>query len=514
MSRASRPSATIRPVEALAYEVTMATLTERARYFSAHQARGRHRRRRPSASGWLREFTSESLIRNSAFLAVNIVLTAVGGFAAVSLLTHLYTEQAVGLSATALSAGTLIAAITQFGVNFALPRFLPTSAHRRDLINTALTVTIIATLVGTSIFLALPVATKFFVLGGGLFAVLFVVGTSLDAGETQLEAVFIADRSADKITIANIATNVVKLAAPAAFLFLGGCGAYASRIVVGTVTFIVLAIILGKRGHKFRATISLRATRDLRQFSAGAYIGGLLGSLPLMVLPIIILSRFGPSQSAYWYTAMSIAALLYQMPGVVSRVLLAEVAQRTSERRYLVYRAARLMGAIMLPAFVVAYITAPLVLVLFGKQYAVESLGPLRWLILAGLPSVINSVSGTILYLAKKTFVIAAINGTGAVMVPLMAATWAHNLSGVALCWLIGEIPTTALFTLFAVHSLRQVRYRWEDLGGGELRSSPWNARRGFTPDSQQEGLEMLFRLATHQVTRPRGLGASTLHDR
>src|ERR1019366_9679138 len=91
--RASRPSATIRPVEALAYEVTMATLTERARYFSAHQARGRHRRRRPSASGWLREFTSESLIRNSAFLAVNIVLTAVGGFAAVSLLTHLYTEQ-------------------------------------------------------------------------------------------------------------------------------------------------------------------------------------------------------------------------------------------------------------------------------------------------------------------------------------------------------------------------------------------------------------------------------------
>src|SRR5262249_38384326 len=249
----------------------------------------------------------------------------------------------------------------------------------------------------------------------------------LDAGETQLETVLIADRSADKLALVNIAMNVVKLAAPAAFLFLGATGAYVSRVAAGTAAFMILAIILVRRGQKFRPTISLRATRDLRRFSAGAYVGGLIGSLPLMMLPIIILSRFGATQSAYWYTAMAIALLLYQLPAVIARVLLVEVAQRPLERRHLVYRAARAMTAMILPVFAIAYFAGPLFLGFFCKGYSTESLAPLRLLIIAGAPAIITSISGTILYLAKKTFVIAAINGINALVVLGAATVWAHN---------------------------------------------------------------------------------------
>lgn len=451
----------------------------------------------------MKEVAGESLIRNSAFLAFNVALTAVCGFASVSLLAHLYSAQAVGLSAAAVSAATLIASITQFGVNLSLPRFLPVSAYRSELINTVVTVTILSSVVGAIIFLVLPVAAKLYALGGVLFAGVFVVCTSLDAAETQLESVLIADRASHNITLASIVTNVVKVGAPVVLVSLGVTGAYISRIVVGTTAFVILAVVLGRRGHRFKPTLSLRATRELHRFSAGAYIGSLLGGLPLMVTPIIILIRFGPSQSAYWFTAVSIASLLYQLPGVVGRVLLAEAAQRASERKHLIYRATKLVAAVMFPVLAVAYIAAPLGLSFFGKNYAAESLTPLRWLIIAGIGSVINSVSSTILYLAKKTFVIALINGIGAVAILGLASAWAHGASDVALCWLAGEVPHTALFIILAAYALHQVGHRWEHLGADDMQPAPWGAEQRSTPESQQAGLEMLFRLATLQATGP-----------
>lgn len=485
------------------YQVAIVTVSEQQTHHSPRQARGRHRRRPSMLFVWLRNFPKDSLVRNSIFLIINTVLTAASGFLAVSLLTHLYSNLAVGLSAAALSVGTLIGAISQFGMNFSLPRFLPTSNFRRELINTALTITIVVSIVGTFVFLALPSTAKFLTLGGILFVTLFIVGTSLDAAETQLEAIFIADRSADKIAFANSFANLLKIIAPPAFLFMGGCGAYASRIISGIATFVILAIILTRRGHKFSIDANLEATKDLRRFSAGAYIGGLLGGLPMMVLPIIVLSRFGPTQSAYWYVSMSIASVLYQLPGVVSRVLLGEISQNSSDRRYLVFRATKVMFVILVPVSTGAYFLAPVILSFFGGQYVEGSLAALRWLILAGLPAVLNLTSGAILFLAKKTFAVAVVNCTDAVLVPIMAMAWAHDIRDVAFCCLVGEIPTTVFFGLYAFQSLREVQYKWEDLGSVKRDGKPPEVGQPSTIGSQQEGLEALLKIAARQASLP-----------
>ena len=200
------------------------------------------------------------------------------------------------------------------------------------------------------------------------------------------------------------------------------------------------------------------------------YVASLIGSLPLMVLPIIILSRFGSRQSAYWSIAITIASLLYQLPGAVSQALLPEVASRPSDRRYLLRRASVLIVIIVVPVLSVAYVAAPLALALFGHSYSAGSLVTLRLLIIAGLITILNYITGAILFLAKKTLIITIVNIIDAIIVLGMTTIWARDTRDVAISWVIGDIANTILFGAFAFFALHQVHGRWEVLGDSEHR--------------------------------------------
>jgi O-antigen/teichoic acid export membrane protein len=408
----------------------------------------------------------QSLVRNSAFLVSNTVLASVSGFAALTLLAHLYPARALGLSGAALAATSLVITVSQLGLDFSLPRFLPVTKNRSALINSALTATLLVAAVSAGVFLLLPPAHRLYALGAVLFIVTFWLTTVCAAGFDQLETVFVAETSAHLITRANIFTNAAKLVLPCALLPLGIAGAYVSQSAAFVVGFVSLLIVLGRRGHWFHPSISSSATRELRRFSVGTYLGSTLGSLPLVLLPLIILARFGPVQNAYWYTAMLLARLLYLLPGCVSQALLAEGAHRPTARRELLRRAATLIGAIMVPLAAFAFLTAPIGLAILGPRYAAGSLTPLRWLIVAGLMSGVNYLAGTVLSLAKKTFVIAVINAIDVIIILGLVVAWAHNVDDVAVCWVIGEIANVILFTLAAAWSLVQVHGKWEALGG------------------------------------------------
>ena len=448
----------------------MASTTWRAWAFKTRRSAGRHRRvAQGRLSVGFRGLAAESLFRNSAFLVMSMAVTAAGGFVALSLLTRLYSVQAVGLAAAAMSGIGLISSTVQFGTNYSLPRFLPSSTNRTALINTVLTVTMLAACVGAGLFLVLPVAGKLYALGI-LFVPVFVLATSLFAAGSQLQNVLVADRASNKIVNITVVSSLAKLAAPAVFLFLGIAGAFMAQTAAGVAAVVATAVVLARRGHQFRPALSLTATRDLIRFSAGAYIGAQVGALPVMVLPLIILSRFGANQAAYWFTAMAIASLLYQLPGSVAKALLPETAHRPAERKMLIRRSAVLIGSVMAPVLVIAYFAAPIALAILGHRYSVGSLGTLRWLIIGGVMSSINYITGTILYIAKKTFTITLINAVDAVIVIGLAATLAHNITEIAIYWVIGEVFNVVLFAFFAVRALYQVRGRWEALGGDDVR--------------------------------------------
>lgn len=467
---------------------------------------GRHRAgdgRAHSVVGRVRRLIGEGLIRNSAFLSTNLGIGAVTGLGTLTLLTHLYSVRAVGLSAAALSASGLIVTISQLGLNYSLVRFLPKSPHRRDLINSALTATMLVALLAGGIFLLLPSSHKLYALGRLTFAGTFLLVTSLSAGAALIMNVFVADRAVGATVRPTLIVSAARLAAPAALVFTGLVGAYLAQGVVPVgVDFLVVALLLARRGHRFRPKLSSAATRELRKFSVGAYIAGLIGGLPAIVVPLIILSRFGPNQNAYWYTAMAGGTVLFGIPSAVSQALLAETAHQPAQRRALVRKAALVIAAVMLPVLTIAYLAAPFGLALLGHHYAADGLATLRLLIVAAGMSSVNYIGGTILYLAKKTFIIAVINTVDAIVVLGLAVTWAQGAHGIAVAWVIGEIGNVILFALFAAIAVYQVHGRWEALGGDQPDPAVAALLYG-TAESQQAGLDLLLSLSTQGLTGP-----------
>jgi O-antigen/teichoic acid export membrane protein len=449
-----------------------------------------------------RRFFAESLFKNSAFLIVNLGVGAVCGYGSLTLLTRVFTVREVGLSATAFAACSLVTFITQFSVTYSLPRYLPTAKNRTAMINTMLTAVLLSTLIGSVIFLALPYAKNLFALGGIAFCVAFVVTCCLEAGQTVVSTVLIADRSADKVATYGVIPNLARLAAPPALSFLGALGAFIARVIAVFFGFVTFSTLLARKGHKFRLEIDVGVTKEIAKFSVGMYIANLIGGMPQLLLPLLVLSRVGASQAAYWSIAISIGSLVFSLPSMVTQALLPEVSLRPAERRVLLRRSALLITVIVVPALIVGFAGAPYLLALFGRNYVNGTLIPLRWLMFAGLITMLNYVTGAILFIAKKSTMITIVNVVDAIIVLGLVMMWATNVSQVAIAWVIGDVGNTVLFGFFAFVALRQVGGRWEDLGGRVEPEVPVPATRtSLTATSQMRAVGQLVSLAEQQNT-------------
>lgn len=452
-----------------------------------------------SLFGLARRLMAESFFRNSAALVIDIGIGAVCGYGSLTLLTRIFSKNDVGLSATAVSACSLICFITEFGVGYSLPRFLPTAKNRAAMVNTVVTAVLVATGIGAVVFLTLPYAKKLSPLGGLAFGIAFVLTACFQSVQAVLSTTLIADRAADKMVIAGTIPSVARLAAPAALSSLGALGSFVSRVVADFVGVIVFGRMLVRRGHHFRLSVDIGETRDLIKFSAGMYVANIVGGVPQLILPLIVLSRVGPTPAAYWSISMAIGALLYSLPGAVNSALLPEVSFRPTERRALLRRAAYLSTVLVVPTLVIAFVSAPFVLNIFGKSYASGALGPLRWLIVAGFITIVNYLASAILLTAKKSTMITIGSLVQAISVLGLVLLWATNVTQIAIAWTIGTAAYTILYCLFAFLAVREVGGRWENLGGTQAVPVDTAKSAELTATSQQRALSMLETMADQQ---------------
>ena len=449
--------------------------------------------------GLARRFLAESLFKNSTFLVMNLGISALCGYGSLALLTRIFSTRDVGLTAAAVSGCTLITTVSLLGITYSVPRYLPTTKNRTVMINTLLTAVLLVTVLGSVIFLALPYAKNLLVLGGWLFGLAFVLATCIQAATTLLATVLIADRSSDKVATYGAIPNLLRLGAPPAFAFLGGLGCFLARVVSEVVNVVMYAGVLVRRGHRFRPALSMDVAREMAGFSTGMYIANIVGGLPQMLLPLIAISRVGSQQAAYWSIAISIAAILYSLPSTVTSALLPEVAFRPAERRQLLRRAALLIAGAVTPALVIAFICAPIALAVFGHGYTSGTLTAVRWLIAAGFITMLNAVTGAILFIAKKSTMMTIVNVVDAVIVIGMVAFWATNATDMAISWAVGDVGNTLLIGVFAFFAVRQVGGHWEKLGEGQVPSASEPPEALSETSQQSAAVDMLATVAEQQ---------------
>jgi len=387
---------------------------------------------------------ADHLVRNSLYLMLSSGLQAALGFAFWIMMARLFATEDVGRASALISATSLIALFSLFGLNSSLVRYLPTAANKDSLITGAF---VLVTGCGSVIALGYVLLTPIFaprlsfISHRPVLAAGFVLLTAAAAVNLLTDSVFIASRKAGLCALTDggvgglskIALGLVFAGSGSYGLFCaaGGGFAAAALVSVGLITTIL--------HWRPSSTELFRALKPLLKFSSANYAANVLILLPSVIVPIIVLDRIGAKPAAYYFVAFQMATLLYTSVQAVEQAFLAEGSQAGADWRRIRGRSRRLAMALFVPGCAVLVLTGRWVLLLFGTRYSLEGSGPLELLALAVIPIALCNWSWTVLRLSGRLHALIVTTAIFAISICGIAWTLApRGLTALAAAWPIG----------------------------------------------------------------------------
>ena len=396
------------------------------------------------------------LYANAYALVANQVFSAGLGMLYWVLAARLYSASTYGASSAVISTLLLISGIAQLGLGAGLNRFLPragTGTRRLILLSYA---AVIATSVVLSLaFVALGGALGLkSVLGDGpllaLWAVLAAVAWSIFRLQ---DAVLVGLRQAKWVFIENTIYNLAKiLFLWAGVEFLAKAGIVGSwflptPIVIALVTWLVFGVYTRpSRIDSAPADAQPLTLREVAATSGGDHVGSLVAEAASRLLPVIVVAVLGAATTAYFFTAWLVATTLGLVAGSMTDSFTAEAAgDRANVRRYS-HDILRHMAVVTISAAVVLAIGAPLILSLFGKNYAAQGTTLLRWLCLSSPLIVFNNWYLSYARLMGRIRQVVWLQSIGAVLLLGLSYLLLHSIgiTGVAFAWIASEAVTAA----------------------------------------------------------------------
>lgn len=401
---------------------------------------------------WLwHRFCNDSLFRNSIYLMLSTGVMAIFGFIFWIITSHFYTSEQIGLATALISITILLTNLSLFGFNSALIRYLPQTKNPNVMINTAMVIVAAITVVISTIYLLgidyfapvfhLLVETPSY----AFLFVVFMISVSLN---TLTDSVFIAYRYSKYNLIVYTFFGLTKIILPFLFIGYGAYGIFFSYSGAVIVAF-GLSIYFMMQKFDFRPTfvINKNATKQMTRFSLANYIAAFLSGLPTLIAPILIVNELGAADSAYFYMASTIAALLYVIPQAITQSLFAEGSHKEKDLGVFVKKAIKLIGILLIPAIIVIFIFSNFVLLIFGTEYSVNGYQLLQIMSLTGIFLAINLIGTTIIKIRHQMKKLLIVN-TGYLIFTLMLIYFMiqNGLAGV--CWALftGQLFLSIIF--------------------------------------------------------------------
>lgn len=393
----------------------------------------------------LARLRSDHMLRNTLFLILSTGLQAALGFAFWIVVARLFSPADVGRGSSLISAIGLIAYLAMLGLNSAVVRYLPTAKDPNSLITaTLLLVGGFGGLLGAIYIFATPIfAPKVaFVAHQPMLALGFVVLASATTVNLLTDSVFIASRKAGFTALtdggiggtAKIALSVALAGTGAYGVFTASAGGFAAAALASLV---LMAVAVGWRPSLKKPVEILK---PLIKFSFANYAGNVMGLLPTLVVPLIILGRVGASSEAYYFVAFQLANLLYAAANAVEQTFLAEGSQADVDWRGLLRRSLRLLLALFVPMCLIVVVSAHWVLLAFGVKYSQFGTPSLMLLAAAAVPIGANDWLQTVLRLAGA----------------LRPIVWSGVVCAVSVCalaWFLAPFGLTALTASWPIGS-------------------------------------------------------------
>jgi O-antigen/teichoic acid export membrane protein len=376
------------------------------------------------------------------------VVGALAGFVFWMLAARLYSPIEVGLASAVISIVQLLSGIAGLGLGIGLVRFLAIADDPERMLNTAITLVVLSSLVASTVYIAgiRLWSPTLEILGSRLdHAIGFMVFLAAVALGALTNMAFVGYRQARfafwqfvvmnglrlLLVVTMASAGALGIVAATAFGMLGGSG-------LGMLVFLPHV----SRGYRLRPRLSARVIAMLVPYSVGTYVADLLYRAPSLLAPPFALEMLGATSGAHAYIAWMIGLTLSSPGMALADSAFAEGTHAPDYLRMTLSRAASLGILLTASGAIIMGIFAPWFLrTFFGSSYAREATGLLRLLAASAPIAVLNTMYFTRLRIQKRVGRLMAISCIIALMTLGMTATLMPRLgiaaSGVG--WLAGN---------------------------------------------------------------------------
>jgi O-antigen/teichoic acid export membrane protein len=406
------------------------------------------------------------LFGNVYALTLNTILSTVLGSAYWVLAARLYSPRELGIGAATISTMTFLSNLSQLNLNAALARFLPKSGVGGGrLVGYAYGASSLVALAISAVFVTVaPIVSDrlAFLAASPLLAVLFCLSVAAWGVFTLQDSVLTALRKAVWVPVENVSFGLAK-----AFLLiilagtLPGLGIFLSWNLPVVIALVPVNLLVVQRllpRLRSMPTVTLPDWQVLRRFVALDYLGYLFMQAGTNALPLLVTARLGATANGQFYVAYSIASSLELVAYNFGVSLTVEGSR--DEARLASYARQILRRAVILfiPAVMLLCLAAPLLLTVFGEQYADSGVPLLRLLALAVLPKLVLITFVAVSRVQKQVGRIVAVQALTSTLVLSLSlmAMGRLGILGVGLAYLISQTVVASVVLPSLVRLLRR----------------------------------------------------------
>jgi O-antigen/teichoic acid export membrane protein len=347
---------------------------------------------------------SSSLVRNSLVMMLTTVVNLGLGFGFWFAAAHTVSVAQVGLAGALISAISLANTLGSVGTGNALINRLAKAAPgvewSRTLNAGLVCATTLSTLIGVVTVIVLPfAASDFDVLREPLVIAIFLLGVAAMSLTDTIDKSFVAQRDSPKMLRRNIVAGVLRVAFLLLPIAVAGTGATVFAWIVGMVVSIPFAFLLVRRvgrGYRLRAPGTLGAARKIGSTIAGNHLVSIGNISPQYIMPLVVAAILSTEKSGIFYSTWRIAGGFFVVSVAVATSLFAEISHDPAARGHGVRRAAKVIGALLIPAILGTIVLGKPVLGLLGSSYE-AGYTLLIMLAVAAIPDAVTNVYVSIL---------------------------------------------------------------------------------------------------------------------
>ncbi len=387
----------------------------------------------------------DTLLRNSIYLMLATATMAGFGFFFWLINARLFSIENVGLATTLISVMTLIATLSLIGFNAAFVRFLPKSSTKNEHMNTGLLMVSIASIVLAVVFIAFVrfISPQLSVVEENpWYALIFVVACVMTALNILTDSIFLANKQAKFTLIIDALFSLFKMLAPFAFIGFGAIGIFTAAALAQTLgTILSIAAMIKWFQYRPKFVITPGVLQGIWRYCAANYLAGVFNLLPVTLLPIIIINHLGAASAAYYYIAMMIATLLYEIPYATTKSLFAEGSHNEASLSANAKKSIQMIALLLIPATLILFVGSGELLRIFGSAYEGGGSTFLRLLVVAGVAVSAYSLTNALFQVKKDSRAIIIVNVCYALSILALSyllLPW--GLTGIGIAWISGNL--------------------------------------------------------------------------